>query len=160
MKNLVKTNAMRQLDAAHIAYEPKTYVPDENDLSGVHIASQIGLPCEQTFKTLVARGDRTGVMVFCLPAHREIDLRLAASLTGNKKMEMVHVKDLLTLTGYIRGGCSPIGMKKFFTTTIDVSAQDFSTIFFSAGKIGYQIECRTEDLSKIVSLNFADVIID
>ena len=120
MEKLVKTNAMRQLDAAKIAYEPKSYEVDESDLSGVHIADEVGLPYGQMFKTLVARGDKTGPLVFCLPVNREIDLRRAASLTGNKKIEMVHVRDLLALTGYVRGGCSPIGMKKFFTIAIVV----------------------------------------
>lgn len=146
MSKPIKTNAMRQLDAAKIAYEPKTYVVDENDLSGVHIAEQIGLPCEQTFKTLVTKGDRTGPLVFCLPAHREIDLRLAASLTGNKKLEMVHVKDLLALTGYIRGGCSPVGMKKKFPTYFHVSALDHDKITVSAGCKGIQLLVAVDDL--------------
>ena len=108
---LPRTNAMRMLDAARIPYEVLTYEVDENDLSGVHIAEQLSYPPEMIFKTLVAHGDRTGYLVFCIPVALEIDLRTAASLTGNKKIEMVHVKDLLSLTGYIRGGCSPIGMK-------------------------------------------------
>ena len=139
MSKLIKTNAMRQLDAAKIAYEPKVYEVDESDLSGVHIASQIGLPCERTFKTLVTRGDKTGPLVFCLPAHREIDLRLAASVTGNKKLEMVHVKDLLALTGYIRGGCSPIGMKKKFPTFFADEVLENDKITVSAGVRGAQL---------------------
>ncbi len=142
----MKTNAMRQLDAAKISYEPKFYVPDEDDLSGVHIASQIGLPCERTFKTLVTRGDKTGPLVFCLPAHREIDLRMAAALTNNKKLEMVHVKDLLALTGYIRGGCSPIGMKKKFPTYFHISARDYESITVSAGCKGIQLLVAVDDL--------------
>ncbi|MBQ2806684.1 MAG: Cys-tRNA(Pro) deacylase [Clostridia bacterium] len=139
MPKPTKTNAMRQLDAARIPYECKTYEVDESDLSGTHIAAQIGIACERTFKTLVTRGDRTGPLVFCLPAHREIDLRLAASITGNKKLEMVPVKELLALTGYIRGGCSPIGMKKKFPTYIHVSALDHPTITVSAGCRGIQL---------------------
>ena len=139
MPKPIKTNAMRQLDAARIAYEPKTYEVDESDLSGVHIAEQIGLPFAQTFKTLVATGDKTGPLVFCLPVHREIDLKKAAALTGNKKIEMVHVKDLLVLTGYIRGGCSPIGMKKRFPTYFDESAELFDKITVSAGIKGCQL---------------------
>ena len=111
---MIKTNAMRRLDAAKIKYEVKEYEVDENDLSGTHIAEQIGLPFTQVFKTLVAKGEKSGVVVFCIPVDREIDLKKAAVVTGNKKLEMLHVKDLLGTTGYIRGGCSPIGMKKKF----------------------------------------------
>jgi Cys-tRNA(Pro)/Cys-tRNA(Cys) deacylase len=134
-----KTNAMRRLDAAKIPYQPLRYEVDESDLSGVHIADQVGLPYAQMFKTLVATGDKTGPLVFCLPVDREIDLRRAAVLTGNKKIEMVAVKDLLALTGYIRGGCSPIGMKKRFPTYIHASAQDFEQITVSAGCRGIQL---------------------
>ncbi len=160
MKKPVKTNAMRQLDAAHIFYEPKTYVVDESDLSGVHIASQIGLPCEQTFKTLVTHGDRTGPVVFCLPAHREIDLRLAAALTGNKKLEMVHVKDLLALTGYIRGGCSPIGMKKKFPTFFHASARHYDKITVSAGCKGIQLLVGVEELLDFLHAEVAEFCLD
>ena len=139
MKGICKTNAMRQLTAAGIAYEVLTYEVDEDDLSGVHIAEQIGLPLEMVFKTLVARGDRTGPLVFCIPVAEEIDLRAAASLTGNKKIEMVHVKDLLGLTGYIRGGCSPVGMKKKFPTYFDSSADKQTRITVSAGVRGAQL---------------------
>ena len=131
-----KTNAMRQLDAAKIAYEVLTYEVDENDLSGTHIAAQIGLPLDMVFKTLVAKGDRTGHLVFCIPVDKEIDLKAAAALTGNKKIEMVHVKELLGLTGYIRGGCSPIGMKKKFPTYFDATAADHERITVSAGVRG------------------------
>ena len=103
---MTKTNAMRQLDAAKISYEPLTYKVDENDLSGTHIAAEIGLPYDQVFKTIVTRGDKTGYLVFCIPCHKEIDLKSAASATGNKKVEPVAVKELLGLTGYIRGGCA------------------------------------------------------
>ena len=139
MKGICKTNAMRLLAGAGIAYEVLTYEVDENDLSGVHIAEQIGLPLEMVFKTLVARGDRTGPLVFCIPVAEEIDLRAAASLTGNKKIEMVHVKDLLGLTGYIRGGCSPVGMKKKFPTYFDSSADKQTRITVSAGVRGAQL---------------------
>ena len=157
MPKPLKTNAMRQLDAARIAYEPKTYEVDENDLSGVHIAEQIGLPFERTFKTLVATGDKTGPLVFCLPVHREIDLKKAASLTGNKKIEMVHVKDLLGLTGYIRGGCSPIGMKKKFPTYFDASAADHEKITVSAGVRGAQMLVEREVLVRFVDGTLIDV---
>lgn len=156
MSKPVKTNAMRQLDAAGIPYEAKTYEVDENDLSGVHIAEQIGLPCERTFKTLVTKGDKTGVLVFCLPVHREIDLRLAASLSGNKRLEMVHVKDLLGLTGYIRGGCSPIGMKKRFVTYVHASALEHESITVSAGCRGIQLLINREQLLTFLDARVAE----
>ena len=146
-----KTNAMRQLDAAKIAYEVLTYEVDENDLSGTHIAAQIGLPLDMVFKTLVAKGDRTGHLVFCIPVDKEIDLKAAAALTGNKKIEMVHVKELLGLTGYIRGGCSPIGMKKKFPTYFDASAEDHEKITVSAGVRGAQML-----LERAVLVRFVD----
>lgn len=135
----IKTNAMRQLDAAKIRYEIKTYEVDENDLSGTHIADQIGLPYEMVFKTIVTVGDKTGHMVFCIPCHKEIDLKRAAALTGNKKIEPMHVKDLLATTGYIRGGCSPVGMKKKFPTYFDESAGELESLTVSAGVRGAQL---------------------
>ena len=143
---MTKTNAMRLLDAAKIPYEAKTYEVDESDLSGVHIADQVGLPYACMFKTLVAHGDKSGPLVFCLPVDREIDLRRAAVLTGNKKIEMVAVKDLLALTGYVRGGCSPIGMKKRFPTYIHESALEFDRITVSAGCKGIQLLLSREAL--------------
>ena len=135
----IKTNAMRQLDAAKIRYEIRTYEVDENDLSGTHIADQIGLPYEMVFKTIVTVGDKTGHMVFCIPCHKEIDLKRAAALTGNKKIEPMHVKDLLATTGYIRGGCSPVGMKKKFPTYFDESAGELESLTVSAGVRGAQL---------------------
>ncbi len=134
-----KTNAMRRLDAAKIPYETLTYTVDESDLSGIHIAEELHFPMEQMFKTLVAKGDKTGPLVFCIPVHRELNLKAAATLTGNKKIEMVHVKELLALTGYIRGGCSPIGMKKAFPTYVDESALQFDRITVSSGTRGAQL---------------------
>ena len=136
---MIKTNAMRMLDAAKIPYEILEYKVDENDLSGVHIAQQLGFARERMFKTLVARGDKTGPLVFCIPVAEEIDLHRAASLTGNKKIEMVPVKELLALTGYIRGGCSPIGMKKKFPTFVDESALSHEEITVSSGTRGAQL---------------------
>lgn len=147
----IKTNAMRQLDAAKIPYEALSYEVDENDLSGVHIAAQLGLPLPMVFKTLVAKGDKTGHLVFCIPVAAEIDLRAAAALTGNKKIEMVHVKDLLTLTGYIRGGCSPIGMKKKFPTYFDESATEHDKITVSAGIRGVQLLLDRDALIRFVA---------
>ncbi len=136
---MIKTNAMRMLTSAKIPFEVLEYEVDENDLSGIHIAEQLKFPPEKMFKTLVARGDKTGPLVFCVPVAEEINLRTAASVTGNKKIEMIHVKDLLGLTGYIRGGVSPIGMKKKFPTYIDESAMDFDKITVSSGTRGAQL---------------------
>ena len=154
---LPRTNAMRMLDAARIPYEVLTYEVDENDLSGVHIAEQLSYPPEMIFKTLVAHGDRTGYLVFCIPVALEIDLRTAASLTGNKKIEMVHVKDLLSLTGYIRGGCTAIGMKKQYVTRVDESAAALDTIIVSGGRIGSQIELAPADLLKAAQAEYAKI---
>jgi len=152
-----KTNAMRQLDAAKIKYEACEYKVDENDLSGTHIADQIGLPYGMVFKTIVTKGDKTGYLVFCVPCNREIDLKKAASATGNKKIEPIHVKDLLGLTGYIRGGCSPIGMKKKFPTYFDQSADEYEKITISAGVRGIQLLVDTEKLISFVGASVADI---
>ena len=156
---MIKTNAMRMLNAAKIAYEVKEYTVDENDLSGVHIAEQIGLPPEQTFKTLVAKGDKTGPLVFCIPSNAEIDLKLAATITGNKKIEMLHVKDLLGLTGYIRGGVSPIGMKKKFPTYVDESACNFQRITVSSGTRGAQLLINRAALLQFVQAKTAHLTV-
>ena len=145
-KVMTKTNAMRLLEQHKIAYETAEYEYDENNLSGVHAAECIGLPAEQVFKTLVARGDKTGILVFCIPVNAELDLKKAAAISGNKKVEMTHVKELLALTGYIRGGCSPIGMKKKYPTYIDETAILFDKIAVSAGIRGQQILIAPESL--------------
>ena len=154
--DLPKTNAMRRLDAAKIPYVPKTYIVDENDLSGVHIADQLGLPYDQMFKNLVAVGNKTGPLVFCLPVDKEIDLKKAAAITGNKKMELVHVRDLLALTGYIRGGCSPIGMKKKFPTYFDASVKNWEEITVSAGCRGIQLLLPADKLLHFLGAQCAD----
>ena len=143
---MTKTNAMRMLDKAKIKYDPLEYEVDENDLSGTSIAKKVGLDCSMVFKTLVAKGDKTGPVVMCIPVDKEIDLKKAASVTGNKKIEMIHVKDLLGLTGYIRGGCSPIGMKKKFPTYIEESCQNFEKITVSAGVRGCQLLIDRKEL--------------
>ncbi len=152
-----KTNAMRLLDKAHLSYKTAEYTVDENDLSGTHIANEVGMPYESVFKTLVARGDKTGVCVFCIPVHLEVDLKKAAKASGNKKVEMVQVKELLGLTGYIRGGCSPIGMKKKYPTFIDESALSQAEIAFSAGVRGGQIIMNPEELIKFVDATCASL---
>ena len=152
-----KTNAMRQLDAAKIKYEVYEYEVDENNLAGTHVADDIGLPYEIVFKTIVTKGDKTGYLVFCVPCDKEIDLKKAAAATGNKKIEPLHVKDLLGLTGYIRGGCSPIGMKKKFPTYFDISAEKHEKITVSAGVRGAQLFIDTKTLLKFVGAKTADV---
>ncbi len=143
---MTKTNVMRLLDAAGIRYRTAEYEFDERDLSGKHAAEQLDLPAEQVFKTLVARGDKTGPVVFCIPVLDELDLRRAASVSGNKKVELIHLKELLPLTGYLRGGCSPIGMKKKFPTYIDETCILFDEIAVSAGARGKQIILAPDDL--------------
>ena len=143
---MTKTNVMRLLDAAGIRYRTAEYEYDESDLSGRHAAEQLDLPAEQVFKTLVARGDKTGPVVFCIPVLDELDLRRAAAVSGNKKVELIHLKELLPLTGYLRGGCSPIGMKKKFPTYIDETCILFDEIAVSAGARGKQIILAPDDL--------------
>lgn len=152
-----KTNAMRQLDAAKIPYTPCAYTVDENDLSGVHIADQLGLPYEQVFKTIVTKGDRTGYLVLCIPCHKEIDLKKAAAATGNKRVEPIPVKELLGLTGYVRGGCSPVGMKKKFPTYFDQSAERRERITVSAGVKGMQLLLKSEDILRFTGAKAVDV---
>ncbi len=152
-----KTNAMRRLDAAKIKYEVREYEVDESDLSGTHIADQIGLPYEQVFKTLVAKGESSGVVVFCIPVNKEINLKKAAVITGNKKIEMLQVKELLGTTGYIRGGCSPIGMKKSFPTYIDESCRAVEQITVSAGVRGIQLLINREELVSFVKAKICEI---
>ncbi len=154
-----KTNAMRLLDAAGIEYTPMPYAYDESDLSGMHIVSQIGLPPEQVFKTLVARGDKTGPVVFCIPVADELDLKKAAAVSRNKKVEMLHVKELLGLTGYIRGGCSPIGMKKKFPTFVDETCILFDRITVSAGCRGCQLLLPVEALTAFIDATVCDLTV-
>ena len=156
-KKIEKTNAARLLDKAGIAYRLIPYEFDENDLAAQHVADSLGQDIAQVFKTLVAKGDKTGPVVFCIPCDREIDLKKAARITGNKKIEMVHVKELLGLTGYIRGGCSPIGMKKKFPTYFDASAADHEKITVSAGVRGAQMLLDREALVAFVGGILIDV---
>lgn len=148
---MVKTNAMRLLDKAKIKYGTIEYEIDENDLSGVTIAKKANLDDKMVFKTLVAKGDKTGYLVFCIPVAKEVDLKKAAKISGNKKIEMVHVKDLLGLTGYIRGGCSPVGMKKKFDTYFDETCKNFEKITVSAGVRGCQLLLNTGDITKFTN---------
>lgn len=150
-KGIEKTNAARLLDKAGLKYTLVPYEVDENDLAAGHVAESLGEPIERVFKTLVLHGDRTGYVVCVVPGDREVDLKSLAKASGNKKVEMIHMKDLLSVTGYVRGGCSPIGMKKPFPTFINASAMEYDTIFVSAGVRGLQIEISPADLVSYVS---------
>lgn len=153
-----KTNAMRMLDRAKIPYEIFTYEVDESDLSGTHVAEDVGLPYSQVFKTLVAKGDKTGFVVFVIPVDCEIDLKAAAVASNNKRVEMIAVKDLLATTGYIRGGCSPVGMKKQFPTYFDSSVAKHDKIAVSAGVRGCQLFLETEKLIEFTKAEVKDII--
>ena len=155
---MTKTNVMRLLDSAKIPYRTAEYAYDENDLGGMHAAAGIGMPPEQIFKTLVARGEKRGYLVFCIPVCCELDLKKAAKAAGDKKVELIHVKELLPLTGYIRGGCSPIGMKKRYRTLIDETCVLWDTIFISGGKRGYQLELAPDDLISFCGATVAPII--
>lgn len=144
----VKTNAMRLLEKANIDFDTIEYEVDESNLAGEYVAEKLEIPYEQCFKTLVAKGEKRGIMVFCIPVNTELNLKKVASAVGDKKIELVHVKDLLGLTGYIRGGCSPIGMKKKYPTFIDETAILFDKIYVSAGVRGCQLILNPEDLIK------------
>ena len=153
-----KTNAIRILESHKIKFDTVSYEVDEDDLSGETVAVKAGANPETVFKTLVCVGDKTGHIVFCIPVTQELNLKKAAAASGNKKVEMIKLKDLLPLTGYIRGGCSPIGMKKLFPTYIDETAQIFENIFVSAGVRGTQVKLNPDDLIKIVNGSYADLI--
>ena len=153
-----KTNVARLLDKAKIAYQLVPYEVDENDLSATHVAEQLGENVEQVFKTLILHGDKSGYFVCVIPGADEVDLIKAAKVSGNKKCEMIPVKELLPLTGYIRGGCSPIGMKKHFPTYIHQSAGQYDTIYISAGQRGLQVQIAPDDLIREVRAEVADLI--
>ena len=150
MSKLQKTNAARLLDQKKISYELIPYEVDENDLGAQHIADQLGEDINQVFKTLVLRGDKSGFFVCVMPGNFEVDLKVAARISGNKNCEMLHVKELLSTTGYIRGGCSPIGMKKPFPTFIHESALLYDSIYVSAGIRGLQLKIAPQDLIDFV----------
>ena len=145
-----KTNAARLLDKAKIAYELIPYEVDENDLSAIHVADSLGENIEQVFKTLVLHGDKNGHFVCVIPGEHEVDLKLAAKASGNKKCDLIPMKELLPLTGYIRGGCTPIGMKKPFPTYIHESCLNYPYIYISAGKRGLKLKLDPNDLIKEV----------
>ena len=151
-KSDFKTNVMRILDKHKISYKHYTYA-DTNAVSGVEVAAVLKQDPDMVFKTLVCCGKSKKYYVFMVPVAKELDLKKAAAAVNEKSVEMIHLKDLLPVTGYIHGGCSPIGMKKLFATVVDESALNFKTIIFSAGKIGYQVELSIDDLQKLVPLS-------
>ena len=157
-KKINKTNAARLLDQLKIAYELIPYEVDEEHLGAEHTAEVLGEPIERIFKTLVLRGDKTGLFACVIPGAEEVDLKKAAKMTGNKKVEMIHVKELLPLTGYIRGGCSPIGMKKPLPTWFHLTLTDYDTIFCSAGQRGLQFRIAPNDLLRAAKGILADLI--
>ena len=154
-----KTNAVRLVEQAKIPCREQFYEFDENDLSGLHAAEALGKPAEEVFKTLVARGAKTGLNVFCIPVCCELDLKKAAKAAGDKNMELIPVKELLALTGYIRGGCSPVGMKKKYPTYFDETAELYDTIAVSAGERGHQMEVEPMALVDLVEATLVDLTV-
>ncbi len=152
-----KTNAMRILDKNKISYRTNTYECDEF-IDGIHVADMNGDPYEQSFKTLVTVGKSGGYYVFALPIDKEIDFKKAAKIVGEKSIEMIHVKDINKITGYIRGGCTPVGMKKMYPTVIHESAKNFDEIIISGGRIGLQIILNPNDLAAVTNAKFADFL--
>lgn len=152
-----KTNAVRIVQLSQIPCKEAFYEFDENDLRGTHAAQAIGMPPEQVYKTLVARGARTGINVFCIPVCCELDLKKAAQAAGDKSIEMVHVKELLGLTGYIRGGCSPVGMKRKYPTFMDETCQLYDQIAVSAGERGHQMILPPLALAELVDASLVDL---
>ena len=153
-----KTNAIRLVHQAGIPYREATYNYDENDLNGMHAAEAIGMPPEQVFKTLVARGGKTGIHVFCIPVCCELDLKKAAKAANDKSIDLVAVKELLDLTGYIRGGCSPVGMKKHYPTHFEETCQLHDEIAVSAGVRGHQMILPPDSLADLVNADYCDLI--
>lgn len=154
-----KTNAMRMLDSKEISYQVHEYAHKANDpVDGEHVAQMLKEPVERVFKTLVTQANTKEFLVFMIPVDQELDLKKCAKAAHVKNTEMIHVKDLTKITGYIRGGCSPIGMKKMFRTFVQEDAILYDTIFFSAGKIGMQIETNVQNLESLLSVEFCDLI--
>lgn len=154
-----KTNAVRLVQQAGISCREAFYEYDERDLSGIHAANAIGFPPEQVYKTLAVRGVRRGILVFCIPVCFELDLKKAAKAAGDKAVEMLPLKELLPTTGYIRGGCSPVGMKKKYPTYIDETCQLFDEIAVSAGERGHQMILSPILLAELIGAEFADIIV-
>ena len=159
MAKETKTNAARLLDKAGIRYELNTYIVDEDDLSAVHVAEQLGVDAGLLFKTLVLRGERNGLFVCVIPGDAEVDLKKAAKVSGNKSAAMIPMKDLVAVTGYMRGGCSPLAMKKPFPTYIDESVAAYESVYVSAGVRGLQLLLAPEDLARAAGAVLADLVV-
>ncbi|MDD6238082.1 MAG: Cys-tRNA(Pro) deacylase [Oscillospiraceae bacterium] len=158
MNKTNKTNAMRLMDAAKIPYRAVEYEYDESDLGGEHVAAVTGMNPDQVFKTLVARGEKKGILVFCIPVSCTLDLKKAAHAAGDKKVEMIHMKELLGLTGYIRGGCSPVGMKKKYPTFMDETAELYDEIAISGGARGLQMVLSPMSLMEYADITSVDLV--
>lgn len=154
---IAKTNVARLLDKAKVSYELRAYDYDPDDLNATHAADSFGLEYGQVFKTLVLRGDRNGLFVCVVPSNSTVDLKKAAKASGNKSAEMLHVKDLLENTGYMRGGCSPLGMKKHFPTYIDQSVEQWQSITVSAGQRGLMVQLAPQDIIRVAQMTVADI---
>lgn len=157
-KKQSKTNAARILDTMEIHYTLKEYPVDESDLSAVHVAASIGMPVEMIFKTLVARGDKTGILMAVIPGAKELDMKAIANISGNKRVEMVPMKEIFALTGYIRGGCSPLGAKKPYPVYIDARVRGQKEVVVSAGKRGEQLVLAPEDLIRATNATVGELI--
>lgn len=153
-----KTNAVRILESNNILFELFEYVFNEYEIDAISVAGKIGASPEMVFKTLVAQGDKTGFVVFVIPGNAELNLKKAAVTSANKKVEMIKAKDLLSVTGYIRGGCSPVGMSKKYPTFIEETSQLFEQIYVSAGIRGMQVKLSPLDLAKVTDADFSDLI--
>lgn len=156
---VTKTNAARLLDKRGIHYELISYRVDESDLSAMHVASQLNEPVERVFKTLVLRGDKSGIFVCVIPGDREVDLKKAARLSGNKSADLLPLKELLPVTGYVRGGCSPVGMKKPYPVYIHESCRGYDFIYISAGMRGLQIKINPDDLGALTGMTAGDLAV-
>lgn len=155
-----KTNAMRILDTHKVNYEVLEYEWEEGRGTGVHAAAELGLPEDHVYKTLVGRGAKTGLVVFCIPVAAELDMKKAARVSGNKSVELIHVKEIESLTGYLRGGCSPVGMKKLFPTYFHDAMKKLDDVYVSAGKRGMQIHLKPQDLANVVAAKFDDITME
>ncbi|MEG2869735.1 MAG: Cys-tRNA(Pro) deacylase [Paraclostridium sp.] len=158
MAKAVKTNAMRILDSKKVKYNIFSYDISDDHVDGISVANKIGKDVNEVYKTLVTHGTSKNIYVYVIPVHENLDLKKAAKVADEKKIEMIHVSDINKLTGYIRGGCSPIGMKKLYKTFINKTAENLDDIIVSAGKIGYQVEISPVDLQKIINCEFEDII--
>ncbi|WP_313559590.1 Cys-tRNA(Pro) deacylase [Ruminiclostridium cellobioparum] len=153
-----KTNVMRVLDSAHIPYNTYTYKNRDGAIDGISVANKIGQPAEKVYKTLVTRGASKNFFIFVIPVGKELNLKAAAKSVGEKSVEMIRMDEINRVTGYIRGGCSPIGMKKDYTTVVDSSCGNIDSIIFSAGKIGFQVEIKPQELVDFIKAGVAPVI--